>query len=271
VKTDFHLHTHLCRHAAGGMEEYVRQALALGLEHICFTDHVPLPYDFDLTHRMGPEQLSDYIAGVRELQRRYRGRIEIGLGLECDYLPGVEPWLERILAEQEWDCVLGSIHFVGHIRSDAPVFVFRPGEVPLDQLEDNYWRQLDELVTCGLFDAITHLDIFKKRGWRPQPERLPRITGILDRMAAAGTALEVNASGYDKPEVGEAYPHPQLLRLAVERGLTFIYGSDAHQPQQVGRYRDVIQSQLLRLGVEQHAIYRRRQRFLLPLTADGCE
>jgi histidinol-phosphatase (PHP family) len=52
-------------------------------------------------------------------------------------------------------------------------------------------------------------------------------------VAAAGLALDFNTAGWRKP-VAEAYPAPELVRAAAERGIPFVLGSDAHKPDEVG-------------------------------------
>lgn len=39
---DIYMHTPLCRHARGELEEYARHALAIGLTEIGFSDHSPM-------------------------------------------------------------------------------------------------------------------------------------------------------------------------------------------------------------------------------------
>ncbi|MCD4692171.1 MAG: PHP domain-containing protein, partial [Calditrichales bacterium] len=57
MTADYHIHTKLCKHARGEMEEYVEQALRIGLKEIAFTDHIPLPDNFDIAHRMAYHEL----------------------------------------------------------------------------------------------------------------------------------------------------------------------------------------------------------------------
>lgn len=43
IQCDYHMHTPLCKHAAGPMEAYVERGRELGLREIGFADHNPLP------------------------------------------------------------------------------------------------------------------------------------------------------------------------------------------------------------------------------------
>lgn len=259
LKTDFHIHTSLCHHAVGTMEQYVTAALEQGLERICFTDHVPLPDGFDPTHRMLLSELPGYYDEVARLREFYQDRLEINLGLECEFMPGLEPWLEKVVEQSQLDYLLGSVHYLGPFGAQEPVFVMRPGNVSLEELEPPYWQQMEGLVASGLFDAVAHLDIFKQSGWQPGQRELPQITRVLDLMAKKNMALELNSSGWDKPAVKTAYPDLSLLELAKQRDIDVIYGSDAHAPEQVGRYRQRMTSRLLECGFSRHVVFNKRK------------
>ena len=68
----------------------------------------------------------------------------------------------------------------------------------------------------------------------PEHDRL--IDGLLDSVARNNMALEVNTSGYrikDGP-----YPSLDILKKAVAKNIPLVAGSDAHCPEDVGRYFD---------------------------------
>jgi len=50
MKTNYHTNTQRCRHAQGSEEDYVKSALAAGVELLGFSDHAPFPdRDFGLS------------------------------------------------------------------------------------------------------------------------------------------------------------------------------------------------------------------------------
>ena len=80
---DYHIHTALCQHAFGTMDEYVEQAIKLGLAEIGFSDHGPLPFPKSDGISMRVDQFPEYIRRVKELESKYS--IPVKLGLELDY------------------------------------------------------------------------------------------------------------------------------------------------------------------------------------------
>jgi len=235
---DSHLHTPLCHHATGHPREYAQAALDAGLAGLCFTDHMPMPAWYDAPWRMRLDQLAEYVDTVRGVQAEYSGRLEVRLGLEADFHPGTERFVERVLAAHEWDYVIGSVHYIGAWGFDNPEFVAEYGERDLSGLYRHYAALVEGAARTGLFDSIGHLDLPKKFGHRdPDGSALRR---VLDVVAGLGLSLDFNTAGWRKP-VAEAYPSPELVREAAGRGIPFVLGSDAHAPDEVGfRFGDAL-------------------------------
>ena len=68
MRTDYHTHTPLCGHAKGAPRDYVLAAQKAGLVEIGFSDHNPMPVQFD-DWRMGPGQLQEYVRLVEDARR----------------------------------------------------------------------------------------------------------------------------------------------------------------------------------------------------------
>ncbi len=64
------------------------------------------------------------------------------------------------------------------------------------------------------------------------PAMMGTICASLDRIAAAGTAMELNTSGLNKP-VPEMNPAPEILVEMRQRGTPVVIGADAHTPERV--------------------------------------
>jgi histidinol-phosphatase (PHP family) len=230
---DYHMHTPLCRHARGEPEEYARHALAIGLTEIGFSDHSPMRQDDFDTWRMRLDQLDEYVDGVRRVQRDFP-RLTTKLALEVDYLPGHEDWIRDLAARHDWDYFIGSVHYLdGHWAVDH-----------LDNLADwesrdvwdiwsAYFDRLTRAAASGLFEVIGHPDLPKKFGYRPSRDCTPLYEAFLDAASREGCALDIHTAGLRKP-CAEIYPSRDFLALALERGVSITFGSDAHAPEDVG-------------------------------------
>lgn len=256
---DSHLHTPLCNHAKGHPREYAQAALDKGLAGLCFTDHIPMPQWFDAPWRMRRDQLGEYIAMVEEARSEFAGRLDIRIGLEADYHPGTERYVAQVLEAHPWDYVIGSVHYIGAWGFDNPDLKEEYDWRDLGELYASYYALIGQAARTGLFDSIGHLDLPKKFGHR-DPDHKAALN-VLDVIAEAGLSLDYNTAGQRKP-VAETYPAPDLVAAAQKRGLTFVLGSDAHAPAEVGLGFEGAYAQLQGLGGK-IVTYRQRRRWVM--------
>ena len=111
---DYHNHTKLCKHAEGEVYQYVEKAISLGITEMAFTDHMPLPNNFDIVHRMAEKEMEIYVEWVSQAQSRYP-EIKILFGIEADYYEGFEEYTEKYLNKYDFDMVIMSIHFLKNL------------------------------------------------------------------------------------------------------------------------------------------------------------
>lgn len=256
VLYESHSHTPLCKHAVGEPAEYAAVAGSRGLKGIIITCHGPLPDGLGIDHRMAPEEFDRYIELVAATREEFAGRVDVRLGLESDYFPGIEAWAEKLHARAPLHHVLGSVHMqVGHYRAKY----FKGDPFAYQQL---YFQHLAESAETRLFDTLAHPDLVKNdspRDW--EFSRIePDITRALDRIARTGVAMELNTSGLLK-SVPEMNPGPRMLELIRERGIPVVLGADAHRPSRVAdRYEEALRM-LADLGFRTVSFFlvRRRQ------------
>lgn len=261
---DYHIHTALCQHATGEIHEYRARADRLKIPEICFTDHVPSPDGYDPEHRMAMADFPNYREMIRRLQRR---DVLPGVlfGIEADYYEGCERFLKTWLPAQGFDYVLGSVHFIRGWGFDNPEERHIWDSVDVTATWRKYFEAITQLARSGLFDAVGHLDLPKKFGYRPPNHDLKIMTGrALDSIAAAGMGLEINTAGLRKP-VGEIYPSPEILSLARKKGIPICFGSDAHSPAEVGADFEIALGAVRQAGYGEYFTIRHRKKRLVPL------
>ena len=254
------MHTPLCRHAVGEPEEYAARAYERGLKGIIITCHNPLPDGLSQDVRMYMEQFPAYIALVERARQSWQGRIDVRLGLEADFLPGLEPFLREQLASAEFHHVLGSVHC--QIRE----YRARYDDGDAFNYQKTYFNHLAEAAESGLFDTLSHPDLvknMKSHEWNIE-RILPFIEAALDRIAATGIAMELNTSGELKT-IPEMNPGPIILKAMRQRGIPVVIGADAHVPERVAdRYEkalDVLES----VGYNEVNYFLERKRHSVPI------
>jgi len=255
-----HAHTPLCKHAVGSPEEYADAAAARGLRGIVFTCHSPLPNNHSLQFRMAPEQFDDYVALIAAARENRKGLVDIRLGLESDYFPGIRPWLERLHARVPLHHVLGSVHMqMAQYRE-----LFYTGD-PF-AYQRTYFEHLAEAAETGLFDTLAHPDLVKNEApdaW-DLPRIQPTIERALDRIAKTGVAMELNTSGLNKA-LPEMNPGEAMLRMMQARGIPVVVGADAHRPERVGDRFDEALRTLARVGYRDVSFFLERRRRDVPI------
>jgi histidinol-phosphatase (PHP family) len=274
--TDYHLHLRPDDTGEAGRyfsEENVDRYLAAAEEHaideLGVSEHV---YRFTQSleiwrHPYWEGQAIDDLDAYCEFVRT----TPLRLGIECDFVPGSEDRLARLLA-RDFDYVVGSIHFLGEQGAvDDRRYDIWDEIGDADELWATYFRWQAELARSGLFDIVSHPDLVKIWGPdRPEPRRDPRFhyEPLVEAISESGIAVEVSTAGLRKP-VGEIYPARALAEMCVDAGAEFALSSDAHSPDQVGYGYDQAIELLGSLGVDRICVFEGGERRLEPLGCDG--
>ncbi len=242
--TDRHVHTYLCRHAEGTMEEYVLAAMEAGLEGIVFLEHLERG-----VRSLEPTWLDDrdfaaYWQEGERLKEVYGEWLNIGLGVEVGYNPERVGELRDFLGRYPWDRVGISYHFL-EVAGRHHNLVSRKrenlealGSLGVKRVLDRYFHGLLAAVEALPGTTLCHLDA----ALRHHPEvafdddHQQLIDTLLATLVARGMTLEVNTSGF--PLRGASFPDLAILRRAADLGLRLEAGSDAHRPVDVGRFFD---------------------------------
>jgi len=252
---DTHMHTPLCKHASGQPEEYAEVAIQRGLSGIIFTCHNPLPDEISLSVRMREDQFDDYVTLIQQTTDAYKGRLDVRLGLECDYWPGLETYLDKQLKQARFHHVLGSVHpqikwYQQTFVTDSPKAFFK-----------QYFTHLAQAAESGLFDTISHPDLVKNvypEAWNIS-EMIDHICECLDRIAKTGVAMEFNTSGVTKA-IKEFNPNQTMLVEMARRGIPVVIGSDSHKPISVARRFEQAIELIRQAGYEKVSYFLDRQR-----------
>lgn len=232
IPCDYHVHLPFCGHATHGIGDYVAAARMLGMEEMAFTDHAPAPDGYDAGNRMKLSGAPSYEALVSLYQSESNPNVL--LGIEADYYESGLPFLREWLPARPFDIVLGSVHYIDNWPFDHPAQVAAWTSVDVRSVWQKYFGLVARLADTRLFDVVAHLDLPKKFGHFLNERDLAAFAApALDRVAAAGMAIEINTSGLRRP-CREPYPSISLLSLAKERGIAITFGSDSHTPADVG-------------------------------------
>lgn len=233
-----HCHSRYCGHGAGEIAEYARNAHDAGLTTLAFTEHYPLSKKFDPVGYLSvPEaDMGAYIDAVRKQQEVYPD-MDILLGIELDYLGDYEDrpdWQDGL---DQFDLVLGSVHFVDAWPFDDPA---QRGAWDEPGATDRIWGRYVDLWCDAAadkslrFDIMSHPDLAKKFGYYPTFDLAPHYERMAEAAKAGERMVEVNTSG-SYYACKEIFPTLDLLKEFRRAGIPVTVGTDAHDPAHVTR------------------------------------
>jgi len=266
---DLHTHHHRCGHALGDLAAYAQAARRLGLAVLGLSDHAPLllegaPDEPAPGMHMPASAFDGYLAEAAALRERFRGELELLVGVEADYLPGREAAYAALLDDARLDYALGAVHYLdGYHVYDRRRWQQHDD---VDALYERYLERVRSAAASGLYDVMAHIDAIKARA--PRQPRDPQRSW--DRTVAAlrqaDVAVEINTSGYRK--CGEPFPAWGLIERLHDAGVPLTFGSDAHAPDEVHYAWTEVRDGLRARGIEELVIVRQRRRH--PVTLEDA-
>jgi histidinol-phosphatase (PHP family) len=260
VLYEMHMHTPLCKHAVGDPEEYAAIAKLRGLKGIVVTCHNPTPDNYAPRVRMAPNEFPAYVELVARARHACEGQIDVRLGIESDYVPGMESYLEKFHASAQFHHVLGSVH-PQVAEYQARYFTGDPVTY-----QKTYFSHLAMAAETKLFDTLSHPDLVKNchpRRWNVDVV-MDHIRTCLDRIAKSGVAMELNTSGIHK-DIEEMNPGPAILKEIHARNIPVVVGADAHVPVRVAAEFEVAFDMLRDIGFTHVNIFLDRKRHAIPI------
>lgn len=119
---DYHVHTEFSDDSVYPMEDVVQNAIGLGLNEICITDHVDygVKVDWDsgqeILYRQGKPLANvdypRYAAEIKRMQELYGSQLTIKMGMEFGVQIHTIPQFETLFQRYPFDFIILSIHQV---------------------------------------------------------------------------------------------------------------------------------------------------------------
>ncbi|MBD3345739.1 MAG: histidinol-phosphatase HisJ family protein [Chitinivibrionales bacterium] len=274
---DYHVHTPYCGHAQGKIVEYIESAIAAELTEIGFADHLGRYYLSRSQKRrywdwgMDEAACERYFEEISGLQDAYKDDITIKIGLEVDYVAGVEDIAEKITDQFPFDFLLGSLHCI-------PRFGWRHlAETSVDDTSKifaEYFIQACECLKSDTFQTLAHLDfIWRYTKW-PRRKTIDVFKLINETVACAAqsnSCIEINANGYlwsQLYQVRGGDPFEHMVKAIKEYKVPITIGSDAHSPAHVAKIFPQLIEYLRHWGIKNVSVFTRKKRGKIPLGYD---
>lgn len=270
---DYHIHTSYSDDSVYPMEQVVQDAIRLGLQELCFTDHVDygIKRDWDdprgIEYSRGgagePETIAlanvdypRYVAEIEMLRKKYQGQICMKLGLEFGIQMHTVSQYEALFARYPFDFVILSVHQVENKEFWTQDFQKGRSQQEYNQ---RYYEELLMLVQrFHHYSVLGHMDLvarYDKAGPYPFEKLRPILTEILKVVIADGKGIEINTSSY-RYGLQDLTPARDILRLYRELGGTVLtIGSDSHKQEHLGAHIREMMPELARLGFRKYCTF----------------
>lgn len=245
IYADYHVHSDYSDDSWYLMEDVVKDAIQLGLEEICFTDHVDYgvkpdwksdeKFQVGMNKEVRNVHYDFYFSELNKLSKKYEEKIKVKKGLEFGMQVHTIPQFEKLFQSHDFDFILLSVHQIEN--KEFWTGEFQKGHTQLESY-DRYYDEMYHLITAYKdYSVLAHMDLVR-RYLDKEVDRFEynkdKIEKILKKVIEDNKGIEVNTSSV-RYEINGLTPSVEILKLYHELGGTIItIGSDSHKPKHLG-------------------------------------
>lgn len=247
---DYHIHSEFSDDSREPMEKQIERGIELGLEEICFTDHVDygikkdwtegniewrggdgMSYDISQMDPLANVNYPEYFGKLLRMKETYKDKITIKQGLEFGVQTITVNQYEKLWNQygDQLDFVLLSMHQVNN--QEFWTQEFQKGKTQKEYNEEYYREILNTIRVFKHYSVLAHLDLiirYDRNGVYPFKEVEDIIAEILKQAIKDDKGIEVNTSSWHYG-LSDTQPSRKILKLYKDLGGRIItVGSDAH-------------------------------------------
>lgn len=219
ITADYHTHTEYSRvlfyyHGKGSIMDNVRAAHEKGLREIAITDHGPSDF-YGLNPKLIPRMREDIAAAMKEYPD-----VKVYLGVEADITDspnGLDVTPEDFA---DYDFVNAGYHYVPNCNMIRNFLAFygRASAAATEKLRYDNTGRVVRALKSNRIKILTH----------PGDKAYVDTDAVAAACEETGTLVEINAR--------HRHPNAHELSVLAKYDVRFVISSDAHTPEQVGRY-----------------------------------
>ncbi|QCX32617.1 histidinol-phosphatase HisJ family protein [Caloramator sp. E03] len=248
---DYHVHSNFSDDSTCEMEDEIKKAISLGIDEICFTEHVDYGVKTDLN--------CNYEAYIKEFQRckeKYKNEINIKLGIEFGIQVDTIEKFKEDFDKYNFDFVILSCHQVDN--KEFWTYEFQEGKTQQEYNERYYEEILKVIKKYDEYSVLGHLDMIKrydKFGEYPDENVKELIIEILKHVIEHEKGIEVNTSSF-RYKLADLTPSKYILKLYKDLGGRIItIGSDAHKDEDIGHNIQIVKDELKKIGFKEFCTF----------------
>ena len=200
--------------------------------------------------------LKDYFKFMQMLKEK---GYPVKIGIEICNFKNQEK-VKAIIKDYEFDYVIGSVHFLNGWGYDFADIKQVWNDFSLQDIYKWYAVEITNLAQSGLYDVLGHpfnIRLFKNI---PEFDVKPILEQVATVLKEANMVIDINTGTLYRYPIEEISPYPDFLQVAKKYDLPIITSSDAHKPEDCGRYIDEAIDYAKTFGYDSSIIFTNRQR-----------
>ena len=219
---NYHTHTYRCGHATGMPEEYILNAVSLGIKRLGFSEHIPYDFadEYSVRYRLKVSDTEKYFSELYALREKFKAVIDIKAGFEIEYYPDKFERMLSFARKSGAEYLILGQHFMNGIFTGGSHVISGTDS------EDNLSAYVTDVITAmktGVISYIAHPDMFNFLGdnelYKNEMKKICIASKELD------VPLEINCQGISDNRI---YPAERFWSIAGEVGCPVTIGIDAH-------------------------------------------
>lgn len=248
-KINLHTHTTFCD-GKNTPEDMILSAIDKGFTTLGFSSHSLFP--FARSWHIASKEFSNYETTICHLKEKYADKIQILLGYEVDYYPGVSKPSKSFYKSHGLlpDYIIGSVHYVvskkGYYAVDNSTLEVQCKLVDLYSKDGTfkgvngkkavceYFAAEREMLKNPDFEILGHPDLIRKRngelkffdekaGWY-----LKELKATAKAISKAGVIVEINTGAIARGAMDDTYPSSAFLDYLHSYNVPVCINSDCH-------------------------------------------
>ena len=200
--------------------------------------------------------LKDYFKFMQMLKEK---GYPVKIGIEICNFKNQEK-VKAIIKDYEFDYIIGSVHFLNGWGYDFADIKQVWNDFSLQDIYKWYAEEITNLAQSGLYDVLGHpfnIRLFKNI---PEFDVKPILEQVATVLKEANMVIDINTGTLYRYPIEEISPYPDFLQVAKKYDLPIITSSDAHKPEDCGRYIDEAIDYAKTFGYDSSIIFTNRQR-----------
>ena len=252
---DGHIHSPYCPHGTkDSLDAYVEQALEKGLKEMSFTEHMPFgsyfmpDKEFLDECALSKNDVQKYFNDVNRVKEKYSDKIKINLGMEVDFIDGLEEETKELLNTYgpSLEDGLLSVHFIKvndeYMAIDGLGGLEKAIELlgTIEKVYDKYYETLLKAVKSDLGKykpkRIGHPNLVRRFNelYPLEYKNNDLLEEIAKEIKKNDYEVDINTAGLRKEYCNEIYVSGYFRELVEKYEIRTVFGSDSHEAKDVG-------------------------------------